>query len=61
MKKVIQKAEVKIIKPRIVKYICDNCGKTTGTKSNPKIEICSSDGFLHYCRKTCAVELKWRF
>lgn len=54
MKKIVQKAVTKIIRPAIIKYYCDKCGKETG-KKNPKVLYCSSVTGLesHYCKKTC--------
>ncbi len=53
MKKVMQKADMKAIKSRIVHYFCDVYGKQCGTRDNPKETWYSSDDKeFHYCKKT---------
>jgi len=58
MKKIIQKAKIKIIRPLMVNYYCDKCGKRTGTRENPKETWHGPDGETHYCKKTCSQEKK---
>ena len=54
MKIIKQKAIFKVVRPQIVEYICDKCGKVTGTRDNPKQTISVTDsGDCHYCKKTC--------
>jgi len=55
MKKVIQKAKIKVIQPQIVHYFCDECGERCGTRQNPKETWFTPGGDKHYCKKNgCA-------
>jgi hypothetical protein len=56
MRKVVQKAIVKVIVPEIVEYTCDYCHGMTGTRNNP-METWYGSGdrsgqTFHYCKKT---------
>jgi hypothetical protein len=56
MKKIIQKAKIKVIRPQIVEYYCDHCGKRCGTRQNPKEKwVVTEKGNSkekHYCKKS---------
>ena len=54
MRKIVQKAVIKVITPEIVHYVCDFCGKRCGTRENPKQTwYRTSPGHsMHYCKKT---------
>ena len=54
MRIVVQPRIVQVIQQEVVRYECDRCGKTCGTKENNKETWYSHDRTKHYCKKTCS-------
>jgi len=58
MKKTVQKAVVKIIKPAIIKYFCDGCGyEFKKGERKHTLYITTKSRNFHYCNK-CVKELE---
>ena len=60
MRRVVQTAIIKVVRPQIVEYICDWCGKVCGTRANPKETWTGSNrADTHWCMRTNCRD-QWR-
>lgn len=58
MRRVVQTAIIKVVRPQVVEYTCDWCGEVCGTRANPKQTWTSSGrADRHYCKRSQCVKL----